>query len=271
MRQIAFLLAYDGTDFHGWQKQAGLRTVQGELEEVLSRVVGHQVSIKAASRTDAGTHAEGQVVTFVTEAVLSAEALVLSLNRRLSPQIVVKRSWEVPLSFDPRRDAKSRVYAYLLDTAPQPAMATARFCLHYTALLDEGKMADQSRALIGWHDFRCFQGLNSRHRSSVRRMYQIAFCRKGPYFAIVLEANSFLYQMARRIVTALLRIGTGAACGHDLEEAMKKRLKRIGEPPAPSRGLWLQEVRFSGEGSPLAPPAFLTDSCRCIDRMIVVS
>ncbi|MCS7224255.1 MAG: tRNA pseudouridine(38-40) synthase TruA [Armatimonadetes bacterium] len=257
MRQIALIVAYDGTDFHGWQRQPSLRTVQGELEKVLSHVLNHPVSLRAAGRTDAGVHAEGQVAATMTDSPLPADQLPRAVGPLLPQDILVKEAFEVPLSFHPRRDARSRVYCYLVDISPQQSVVSHRFAAYCPNPLNLDRMEHATHLLTGYHDFRGFMGQGSRVGTTFRKVYQIQLFQKGRFLGITLEADSFLHQMARRIATALLRVGSQSLEPETLYQALKTGDTRVGEPPAPAKGLWLQEVRYHNPGAPLLPLPFL--------------
>ncbi len=244
MRHIKLVIGYDGTDFHGFQRQKGLRTVQEELERTLTILLGHPVQLKAAGRTDAGVHAEGQVVSFWTNCPIPTERLPIALNGLLPPDIVAKRATEVPPDFHPRFDATSRVYRYLIDNRPIPSILLRRYAWHIPEPLDIAAMREAASCLIGVHDFASFHASGSELGSTVREMKRIAITRRDGVTAITMEANAFLYHMARIIVGTLVEIGKGKRPPEEVCAILNARDRSVAGKTAPAHGLCLLQVKY---------------------------
>ncbi len=244
MRHIKLVIGYDGTDFHGFQRQKGLRTVQEELERTLTTLLGHPVSVKAAGRTDTGVHAEGQVVSFWTSCPIPVERLPLALNSLLPADIVAKKATQVSPNFHPRFDATSRVYRYLIDNRPVPSVLLRRYAWHIVEPLDVEAMKRAAQFLIGVHDFASFHASGSDLGSTVREMKRITVVKRDGVIAITMEANAFLYHMARIIVGTLVEIGLGRRKPEDMEAILEARDRTVAGKTAPPHGLCLMQVKY---------------------------
>ncbi len=244
MRHIKLVIGYDGTDFHGFQRQKGLRTVQEELERTLTILLGHPVQVKAAGRTDAGVHAEGQVVSFYTHCPIPTQRLPLALNGLLPPDIVAKAAAEVSPAFHPRFDATSRIYRYLIDNRPAPSVLLKRFAWHIPQPLDVGAMRTAAQFLVGVHDFASFHASGSDLGSTVREMKHIAIVKRNGVIAITMEANAFLYHMARIIVGTLVEIGLAVRQPEEMCAILEAKDRSAAGKTAPAHGLCLVAVKY---------------------------
>jgi len=244
MKHIKLVIGYDGTEFHGFQRQRGLRTVQEELESTLTTLLGHPVSIKAAGRTDRGVHAEGQVVSFWTNCPIPVERLPIVLNRLLPPDIVAKGAKEVRPEFHPRFDATSRIYRYLIDNRPVPSALLRRYAWHIPEPLDVKAMKAAAQYLVGTHDFVSFHASGSDLGSTVREMKRIVISKRNGIIAITMEANAFLYHMARIIVGTLVEIGLGKRHHEEMKDILLARDRSAAGKTAPPHGLCLMQVRY---------------------------
>jgi tRNA pseudouridine38-40 synthase len=244
MANIKLVVEYDGTGYSGFQRQSARPTIQGELEAALGRLLREQVKITAAGRTDAGVHALGQVVNFPTTRNLPAERVPRAVNRVLPREIVVAAAQQVGDDFHARRLAKSRRYQYTILNRDRPSALVGRFAHRVGGRLDVAAMRQAAAELVGEHDFAAFEAAGSPTASTVRRLTTLRVGRLGDLVIVVLEADRFLYQMARIMVTALLAAGRG-----EMEPAQMRRLResrdrgRIG-PPAPPHGLCLVRVTY---------------------------
>lgn len=244
MRHIKLIIGYDGTDFHGFQRQTNLRTVQEELERTLTTLLKHEVSIKAAGRTDAGVHAEGQTVSFWTNCPIPIDRLPLALNALLPHDIVAKKATEVSPDFHPRFDATSRVYRYLIDNRPAPSILLRRYAWHISQPLDLVVMRAAAGYLIGTHDFASFHASGSPLRSTVRRMIRVSVAKRDGIISITMEANAFLYHMARIIVGTLVEISLGKRTPDEMRAILEARDRKIASKTAPPHGLCLMQVKY---------------------------
>lgn len=174
MPTFKLTLAYDGTDFAGWQVQARERTVQGALEETIGRITGQQVRVAAASRTDAGVHALGQVAAFSVETRLSPEVLARALNAKLPPDVAVLAAEEAQEGFHPTRDAVRKRYRYAIHDGPVRDVFRRRYAWHVFDRLDDDAMRRAARALVGKHDFASFQSAGSPREDTVRAVFELS-------------------------------------------------------------------------------------------------
>jgi len=244
MANIRLVVEYDGTGYSGFQRQSSLPTIQSELEAALGKLLHEDIRVIAAGRTDAGVHALGQVVNFHTARAAPPERLPRAANRLLPRQIVVKRAQEVSDDFHARRMARSRRYQYTILNRDEPSALLGRFAYQTGARLEVAAMRRAARGLVGEHDFAAFQAAGSPSASTVRRMTALRAARLGDVVVVVLEADAFLYQMARIMVAVLLRVGRGELEPVEVRRIMESRDRgRIG-PPAPAHGLCLVRVAY---------------------------
>jgi len=241
---IKLVIEYDGTGYSGFQRQASRPTIQAELEAALGRLLREPVKITAAGRTDAGVHALGQVVNFHTARALPPERMPAAVNRLLPRQIAVRRACQVADTFNARRMARSRRYQYTILNREEPSALVGRFACQVGGRIDLDAMRAGARPLVGARDFAAFQAAGSPTASSVRNLTTLHIGRLGDIVVVVLEANSFLYQMARIMVAALLAVGRGEMEPAEIERILESRDRgRIG-PPAPPHGLCLVRVNY---------------------------
>ncbi|MCS6862544.1 MAG: tRNA pseudouridine(38-40) synthase TruA [Abditibacteriales bacterium] len=244
MRHIKIVVEYDGTDFHGFQRQRGDRTVQEELEKAASHVMQEPTTIVAAGRTDAGVHARGQVCVFRTRNRIPIARVPVALNSVLPRDVGVKSAEEVPATFHPRYDAVSRVYRYTIDNHRMPSVLLRRFAYHVRERLDVEAMQRAANFLVGTHDFSSFQASGSEMGGSVRHLYAIRVRRRGGIVTITLEANAFLYMMVRNIVGTLIPVGRGDLTPEDVKRILDARDRSHAGPTAPPQGLCLVKVKY---------------------------
>ena len=238
-RNIKLTLEYDGTEFHGFQRQPRLRTVQGVLEERFSRALGEPVKVIGAGRTDAGVHALGQVANFRTTRPVPMERLAGVLNAALPADVKVQACGEVGEEFHARRCARSRTYRYTVIERVAPSPLLGRFALIVPDALSVERMSQAARPLLGRHDFRAFQASGSETATTERTLMRLDCRRDGDCITITAEADSFLYRMVRLIVSGLLAVGRG-----ELEPEALARALRTGERPAAACGLCLVQVSY---------------------------
>jgi tRNA pseudouridine38-40 synthase len=238
------VLSYDGTDYHGWQVQAGARTVQGALVETARRRFGADTRVTGASRTDAGVHALGQVVSLTTTARIGATGLRGALNADLPRDIRVLDAREAPAGFDARRAALGKRYAFLIDNAPIARPLLARYAWHIPQTLD---VAAMRRALAGPERPARLRLVLRRPRpregSGVRRA-GAARVRRKERIAILLSADRYLHHMARNIVGSAVEVGRGARTADWLAAVLVSRDRRQAGPTAPAQGLTLVRVLY---------------------------
>jgi tRNA pseudouridine38-40 synthase len=247
MRNIKLTIAYDGTDFHGWQRQPGIRTVQQVLEDALHEVTGEVVSTTASGRTDAGVHALGQVVHFLTASRHTTETFVRALNAHLPADVRVWTAIEKPQAFHATLDARSKRYRYVIDNGAYADPFQLRYSWHVRRRLDTAAMAHASAALLGRHDFHSFETDWPNRISSVRTIFDVAVNRAGDRVTIEVEADGFLYNMVRAIAGTLARVGTGKRPESWVAEVLAAENRAEAGPTAPAKGLFLIKVRYGDE------------------------
>lgn len=249
-------VAYDGTDFHGYAVQPGLRTVQGELERALQRQVGGVVTV-VAGRTDRGVHASGQVVCFSHPDVIDTDRVLRSLNRQLGDEIAVFDLHAVDDDFHARFSATSRAYRYAVLNRPVHDPLLARTTWHVAQSLDIDAMNEATGVLLGAHDFASFCRTRG-GKSTARTVWWAGWRRVDHVVELSIGANSFCHQMVRSIVIVLIDVGRGRLNTPDVKEILTAQDRRQGRGVAPSHGLTLVGVGYEGE--PVEPPEWITDT-----------
>jgi tRNA pseudouridine38-40 synthase len=245
-RVIRLDLAYDGTGFRGWarQRDAAIRTIEGELTPLIASVVREDVRLSVAGRTDAGVHARGQVCSVVTTSTVEPAGVAAAVNGRLAPEVVVRRASTAPDGFDARFSASAREYRYVIDTAEAPDPFTGRFEWHRPGALELRAMRTAARHLVGEHDFSSFCRHPGGDRSVVRDLRRITVVRDADRYAFALRANAFCHQMVRAVVGTLVRVGDGKLASEEVARILAARDRTGTAPVAPSRGLTLERVIY---------------------------
>jgi tRNA pseudouridine38-40 synthase len=244
MRNIQLTLAYDGTAFHGWQRQPALRTVQDVLEAGLLQLTGEAVSTTAASRTDAGVHALGQSVHFLTTSTHQTDTIVRALNALLPPDLRVLDARERPQAFHATLDARSKRYRYLIDNGPIASPFQLRYSWHVRRPLDVAAMESAAAPLLGRHDFHSFETEWPNRTSSVRTILDLSITRSDAFVTIEVEADGFLYNMVRAITGSLVWVGYGRRPLRWIGEVLQAETRTEAGPTAPPQGLFLLTVRY---------------------------
>jgi tRNA pseudouridine38-40 synthase len=246
VRNIRLVISYDGSDFHGWQTQPGKRTVQQTLEEALLPLTGGQrVRVNASGRTDAGVHAIGQVVNFLTTAKHEPAVFVRALNVNLPDDVSVRAADEVAVDFCANRSALSKIYRYLIYDGDTPDPFLRKYAYRCPFRLDHQRMRQAARALLGTHDFHSFETDWPNRASSVRTMMRISVNRVGDYLWIDAEADGFLYNMMRAIAGTLIQVGRGYWPVERVAEILQVKDRREAGPTAPPQGLYLLRVKYA--------------------------
>lgn len=250
MPHYRLTLAYDGTDFEGWQVQAraGARTVQGVLQAGLSRLAGGAaVRVAGAGRTDAGVHALGQVVSFELQRTLEPAALARGLNAVLPDELRVLAAAFTDPGFHARRSAVSKHYRYLLDTEPVQNPLRRRYVAHLPGPLDEGRLREAATLFLGRHDFASLQSSGGSVKTTVRTITRSEACLEDACLRYEVEADGFLRRMVRSLVGGLLAAARGELGVAELRAALERRDRRHWPPPAAARGLTLVRVAYPSE------------------------
>lgn len=247
-RTIKLTLAYDGTDFVGWQVQPNARTVQETLEAAIEKLTGEKIRVAASGRTDSGVHAAGQVASFETASTQPIEVFLKALNASLPNDLVVLAAEEAPAGFHALHSAIRKRYRYVLHDGPFPDVFRRRYCWAVRQRLDEHAMRQAARPLVGRHDFRSFETSGSPRATSVRHVHELTVVRQPPpdgdFIHIEIEANGFLYNMVRAIVGTLVDVGRGACEEVWPAEVLAAGDRQAAGRTAPSQGLCLMRVEY---------------------------
>jgi tRNA pseudouridine38-40 synthase len=240
-------VAYDGTEFFGFQRQANARTVQGEIETALEKVTGRQTGVNGAGRTDAGVHATGQVIAFEVDWRHGMDALTKALNITLPEDVALRDLAECSADFHPRFDAKSRTYEYTVSVnrVKQPLLRRTAWQLERQP--DLVKMNSAAAQVIGAHDFAAFGSAPSgrEEETTVRNVQKAAWHDHGSGLLVfTIEANAFLFRMVRRLVLALMRVGQGQLSADKFVEILESRDAQRIKGLAPACGLCLVDVKY---------------------------
>lgn len=248
LRHLKLTVEYDGTAFHGWQEQQGkprVRTVQGVMRKRLWQLTGEDVEPLAASRTDAGVHARGQVVRIITAATIPLDRWPLAANSVLPPDVAVKEAVEVSPGFHPILDATQKIYSYTMFNAPARSPMWRHYSLHVPGAVEVPVMNQAAAYLVGTHDFSSFCAAGSTARTRTRTVYAAGWNSKGLVIRFTITADGFLYHMVRIIVGTLLRVGQGKLPPAAIAEILAAADRNAAGPTVPPQGLCLEEVRYA--------------------------
>jgi tRNA pseudouridine38-40 synthase len=243
--KILLVMEYDGSRYHGFQWQDGQLSIQAELEKALAKLTGERRRVLAASRTDAGVHARGQVVSFRTGSALSIDSFVSGLNHYLPHDIAVKAAYRINDKFDVRREAISREYSYYILNRPTRSPMHNGFSHLVPGALDVEAMNQAGMALVGEHDFASFAARNGTvDKSTVRRVFRAVVEREGEMVTFNISANSFLMHQVRNTIGALIRVGQGKMTIDEFNSLLEAREPALAGPTAPACGLCLNRVNY---------------------------
>jgi tRNA pseudouridine38-40 synthase len=258
-RTIYLLVAYDGTDFHGWQLQPEMRTVQGVIEQAVRRVARHQVDLIGSGRTDSGVHAAGHVSHFVTTCELEPAKMKHAIGSRLPKDASIVALREVHPEFDARRSAISKLYRYRIYAAPGRPVERGlqRYTYHFWEPLDLQRMRAGARHFVGEMDFSAVAAAGQERESMVRRVIRCDIERHLDEVRIDVEGDGFLYKQVRNMVGTLLNVGRGQWEPDRVAEILESRTRANAGATAPARGLCMQWVRYPPHL--LAPPKRTAD------------
>jgi tRNA pseudouridine38-40 synthase len=244
-KTFKLLIEYDGTAFHGWQRQRQDRTVQAEIEAALSTMTRQKIVVHGSGRTDAGVHALGQVASFACETRLCPRDFLSGLNGILPEDIAVLGCEEAAEDFHARYRAKSKIYRYCILNRPFPAAIGRRFCWHVRKTLDIDAMARGAGPLLGTHDFSSFEASGSPRSHSRRTVISAGWEKEAPdRLRFDIQADGFLRGMVRSIVGTLVEVGAKKRSAEDIEALLSAADRSLAGPTAPAHGLFLVEVRY---------------------------
>jgi len=248
MRRMRFEVAYDGTDFHGWQVQPGLATVQGVLEDVIGAIEGRPVKVAGSGRTDAGVHALAQVAAVSIENPIPAENFRRAVNRLLPQTIRINHAAETALDFHPRFDARRKTYEYRMFRDEVCPPFDRRFVHHYPYPLDELAMCEAALLLEGEHDFRAFAASDDSDGagvSKVRTVFHSRLIRKEALLIYRVTGSGFLKHMVRNVVGVLLEVGKGNLSRDGVLARLRPGPGIAAGPSAPASGVFLVSVEYA--------------------------
>lgn len=244
MKRIKMVLAYDGTNYCGWQVQSNGITIEAVLNKALSELLGEPVVVIGASRTDSGVHAEGNVAVFDTENRMPGDKICFALNQRLPEDIRVLSSGEVPLNWHPRKQNCTKTYEYRILNR-KIAMPTLRLYSHFCYFpLDVDKMRRAASYLVGEHDFKSFCTVRGQAEDTVRTIYRLDVMEERDMITIRVSGSGFLYNMVRIIAGTLMKVGMGVYPPEHVKEILRARNRQAAGPTAPARGLTLMGLEY---------------------------
>lgn len=262
MKRIMLTVAYDGSNYHGWQIQQGKETIEGVLNRCLTELTGEGIALIGASRTDSGVHALGNVAVFDTESPIPADKFSYALNRRLPQDIRIQGAQEVPADFHPRHCESRKTYEYRIYNAPFP-LPTARLYTYFTYVpLDVDLMSQGAAWLVGEHDFKSFCSVDTQAQTTVRRVDSVEVWeaadvrhgqsrpagmvtpRCGRQIVIRVTGRGFLYNMVRIIAGTLIEVGRGKIAARQVKEILEAKDRQQAGPTAPACGLILVGYEF---------------------------
>ena len=244
MRNIKIIIEYDGKDFNGWQKQPNKLNIQGEIERAIEEVTGEKVDLIASGRTDAGVHALGQVANFKIEKDIPIEKIPYALNSKLKKSIRIKDAKEVDEKFHSRYTCKRKTYKYVINNSVQGTAIYRNLQYHFPEKLDDVKMNEAAKYLIGEHDFKSFKASGTSSKSSIRTIYNASVKREEEIVTIELTGNGFLYNMVRIIAGTLIDVGTGKINAKDVKEILDAKNRLKAGKTLPPNGLYLVNVEY---------------------------
>ena len=244
MRRIMLTVAYDGTDFHGWQVQPGVRTVEGELNTCLSELLGAEVQVIGASRTDAGVHALGNLAVFDTESNIPAEKFAYALNCKLPSDVKVQKSEEVAADFHPRKCDSVKTYEYHIDSGEFPMPINSRYAYYTYHTPDVKLMREAAKYIVGEHDFKSFCSVHTQAETTVRTVYAVDVEQTGREIVIRVSGSGFLYNMVRIIAGTLLEAGMGKYEPSKVAWMIEQCDRTVAGPTLPPEGLRLCRIEI---------------------------
>ena len=244
MKRVKLVVAYDGTNYHGWQVQPKDISVEEVINRTLSQLTGEQIEVIGASRTDAGVHAYGNVAVFDTESRIPGEKFSYALNQKLPEDIRIQSSKEVAPDFHPRYTNCRKTYRYQILNAefPVPTMRLYTHFLYYS--LDLEAMREAAKYLIGEHDFKSFCSTKTAALETVRTIYDLRVEKEGEVISIYVNGNGFLYNMVRIIAGTLIEVGLHRMMPEQIGQILEMQDRQIAGPTAPAKGLTLMNIEY---------------------------
>ena len=245
LKNFKMTIEYDGTEYHGWQRQKEDRSIQQEIEKAILSMTARQVVLSASGRTDAGVHARGQVANFCCDTELAPEVIQKGLNSLLPADIVIKDCCRVDDAFHARYDAKSKLYHYKMLNRDLPQAIGRQYALFIRRKLNSGAMRLAMTHIIGSHDFKAFEGTGSPRSNTTRNVMAAELTEEADgQVTFKIEANGFLRFMVRNIVGTLIDVGLGKTTPDEFKKILESRDRSRAGATAPAHGLFLMEVKY---------------------------
>lgn len=242
--RVKLIVAYDGTNYHGWQLQKNALSVEEVLTGALRELTGEQIELAGASRTDTGVHAKGNVAVFDTDTKIPPEKIAVAVNQRLPEDIRVMHSEQVEETFHPRYRASRKTYEYLVTNA-KIQLPTKRLYSYFVYIpLDVGRMEEAAELFLGEHDFAGFCSAGSQVKTTVRTIYDIKLSQDGEDIKIRITGNGFLYNMVRIIAGTLIEVGMKRRSLSEVRQAIRLADRKLAGPTAPAHGLTLVKIDY---------------------------
>ncbi len=243
-RNIKLTIAYDGTAYHGFQRQENALAIQQILEQRLASLFGHPLTLHGAARTDTGVHAKGQVVNFHTTGVIPVSRIALASRGLLPPDIVIIAAEEVDPAFHARINAKGKEYRYRIYSGQTANPFLRNYAWHVRDNLDIVAMNEAAQTIVGTHDFSAFRAAGSIQTHPVRTMYSASVSEVGETIQFCVTGNGFLYHMVRNFMGTLVEIGRGRRPVSDMKAVLARKDRFLAGATAPPQGLYLQKVLY---------------------------
>ena len=243
-KKYLLLIEYEGTAYHGWQVQINAITIQEVVEKCLSRILNTRTTVLSSGRTDAGVHSEGLPAHFVTASKMSMGEMQLALNSLLPHDISIREVREVPMAFNARGSAKSKLYRYTILNRDYPSALNFRRSWFVPHELDVTAMQNAAKYLLGEHDFTSFRAGNCNAKSPVRTMKRVEILRQSDYVVFEFEGKGFLKHMVRNFVGTLIYVGKNKIPAEQVKTILETCDRKVAGPTAPSQGLCLIKVEY---------------------------
>lgn len=244
MKRVKFLVAYDGTNYHGFAKQKNAKTIQEVLEKAIFELTKQHIEVIGSGRTDTGVHAKGQCCIVDLETSIPIERLGKALNSKLPEDIVVRELEEVQSDFHPRFCVKKKTYRYQILNSPQKDPFVGRYAYFYPYELDIEKMKEAAKYIVGTHDFKCFCASGATVKTTERTVYSLEITKIDDMIQIDICGNGFLYNMVRIIAGTLIEIGRGKISPNLVHEMIKSKDRMKAGPTAPPTGLMMLDIKY---------------------------
>ncbi len=245
LKSFKLIIEYDGTAYHGWQRQKDLPTIQGEIENALAKMTAQNITLMGSGRTDAGVHAMAQVAHFKCHTRIPPQAFQRGLNSLLENDIVVKSCAQADQNFHARYNVKSKTYRYRILNRPLPEAIGRQYAWFIPQRLDAGAMRTAVAHILGSHDFKAFEGTGSPRSNTRRHIFKAELIQNaGDYLDIVIEADGFLKFMVRNIVGTLADVGRGKITARSFKEILISKNRNLAGATAPPHGLCLIKVTY---------------------------